>query len=187
MPTTGLPRAMRGRDLPPQGVAYAAAARDATLAGQIESATLSFEWGPAMLFSDGPAKAQGLVEDKGLMIRKLMDEIGVPEHSVDLGSAYFIPGEKGAASLVANLPRLAWKVTRSEGGRAALDQPGCRWHRGDIDGGAEHHRPPARHRHGHPLAAGGVAAVARPAYSRPPKARTKLTARMMRIRWWAVT
>ena len=85
----------------PQGVAYAAAARDATLVGQIENGTLSFEWVPAKLFSDDPAKAQGLVDGQGLMIRKLMDEIGVPEHSVDLVSAYFIPGEKGADSLAA--------------------------------------------------------------------------------------
>ncbi len=85
----------------PQGVAYAAAARDATLVGQIERGTLSFEWVPAKLFSDDPAKAQGLVDGQGLMIRKLMDEIGAPERSVDLVSAYFIPGGKGADSLAA--------------------------------------------------------------------------------------
>ena len=69
-----------------------------------------------------------LIEDQRAdMKRKLMNEIGVPEHSVDLVSAYFIPGEKGAASLVANLPRLAWKVTRSEGG-------GLLWTSQDADG-----------------------------------------------------
>ena len=82
-----------------QGVAYAAAVRDTTLVKEIESGTLSFEWVPAKLFSDDPAKAQGLVDNRGLMISKLMEEIGVPEQSVDLISAYFIPGTKGAERL----------------------------------------------------------------------------------------
>ena len=100
MPPTGLPSGTRW-STSPQGVAYAAAARDTTLVRQIESGTLSFDWVPATLFSDDPAKAQGLVDNDELMVRKLMDEIGLPIHTVDIISAYFIPGTKGAESLAA--------------------------------------------------------------------------------------
>ena len=80
----------------PQGVAYAGAVRGSTLVRHIEDGTLPLEWVPARLFSDDPAKAEGLVEREGLMIQRLMDEIGTPSRSVDIVSAYFIPGVRGA-------------------------------------------------------------------------------------------
>lgn len=80
----------------PQGAAYAEAVQASTLVSQLGDQTLRFEWVPARLFSDDPAKALGLVDDGNLMIQQLMAEIGTPEHSIDFVSAYFIPGVNGA-------------------------------------------------------------------------------------------
>ncbi len=83
----------------PQGLAYSQAVRDSTLVRKLEAGDLPFEWVSAKLFSDDPAKALGRVHDDDLMIEKLLQAIGTPEHSIDLVSAYFIPGVGGAASL----------------------------------------------------------------------------------------
>ncbi len=85
----------------PQGIAYLDAILSSPLVQQIKDGTLPFEWVPAMLFSDDPAKAEGKVDPGNLMIEKLVAEIGVAKHSVDLISAYFIPGPVGTADLAA--------------------------------------------------------------------------------------
>lgn len=85
----------------PQGVAYASAIAGSGLVRGLKDRSLPLEWVPAKLFSDDPAKAQGLVDPGNLMIDRLMAEIGTPTQSVDLVSAYFIPGAAGTADLAA--------------------------------------------------------------------------------------
>ncbi len=83
----------------PQGVAYAEAVRASSLVRHLEDRTLGLEWVPTKLFSDDPAKAEGKGDPQGLMIQKLMAEIGTPETEFDMVSAYLIPGTRGAERL----------------------------------------------------------------------------------------
>ncbi|MCA0273145.1 MAG: phospholipase D family protein [Proteobacteria bacterium] len=85
----------------PQGIAYGEAVLESSLVKGLQGGTAPLEWVGAKLFSDDPAKAQGLVDPGNLMIEKLMAEIGRPERSVDLISAYFIPGPIGTADMAA--------------------------------------------------------------------------------------
>jgi cardiolipin synthase C len=85
----------------PQGVAYARAIADSGIVRGIKDHLLPFEWVPAKLFSDDPAKAEGRVDTGNLMIEKLIAEIGKPSTSVDLVSAYFIPGTAGTVEMAA--------------------------------------------------------------------------------------
>lgn len=85
----------------PQGAAYAEAIAASTLVRSIRDGTLALEWVPARLFSDDPAKAEGRVDPGDLMIERLIAEIGRPAASVDLVSAYFIPGPTGTARMTA--------------------------------------------------------------------------------------
>ncbi|MCB2110071.1 MAG: phospholipase D family protein [Defluviimonas sp.] len=83
-----------------QGMAYGEAVRATPIVAHLEAGTLPLEWVPATLFSDDPAKAEGLAEREELMIQKLMAAIGTPAHSVDIVSAYFIPGVRGTERIV---------------------------------------------------------------------------------------
>lgn len=85
----------------PQGVAYASAIAGSGIVRGIRERFLPLEWVPARLFSDDPAKAQGKVDRGNLMIDRLVAEIGTPAQSVDLVSAYFIPGPVGTADMTA--------------------------------------------------------------------------------------
>lgn len=84
-----------------QGVAYAGAIAGSTLVRGLREGSLPLEWVPAKLFSDDPAKALGEVDPGNLMIDRLTAEIGRPATSVDLVSAYFIPGPVGTADIAA--------------------------------------------------------------------------------------
>ena len=83
-----------------QGRSYAAYVHDSSFVEDLLNATLRLEWVPARLFSDDPDKVLGLDDDGDLMIRRLFAEIGHPEHSLDVVSAYFIPGASATAQLV---------------------------------------------------------------------------------------
>lgn len=85
----------------PQGVAYASAIAGSTLVRGIKDHSLLLEWVPARLFSDDPAKAEGRVDPGNLMIDKLIADISDAVASVDLVSAYFIPGPAGTAEMAA--------------------------------------------------------------------------------------
>ncbi len=96
-PLPGSEGALEARDATlrqtPQGIAYAEVVRASELRTQIDSGTLPLEWVAAEVFSDDPAKVLGEVTDDGLLMKRLMAEIGVPEASFDIISAYFIPGD----------------------------------------------------------------------------------------------
>ena len=77
----------------PGGTEYDAAIRDSTLIGALDDDSDTFDWVELDLVSDDPAKGQGKVTEDLLMHRRLSDILDQPETSVDLVSAYFIPGE----------------------------------------------------------------------------------------------
>ena len=54
---------------------------------------LEFEWTEVTLVSDDPAKGLGKAKDRDLLFPQLLSLIATPTHSVDLVSAYFIPGK----------------------------------------------------------------------------------------------
>lgn len=61
--------------------------------------TMPLEWVPTLLFSDDPAKALGLDEGSDRLVPRLFAEIGTPERSLDIISAYFIPGTPATEQL----------------------------------------------------------------------------------------
>ncbi len=76
-----------------QARAYSEVVRQSATIRQLLTGDLALEWVPALLFSDDPGKGLGLVGASDLMIRRLMSEVGDPEASFDLISAYFIAGD----------------------------------------------------------------------------------------------
>ena len=56
---------------------------------------LQLEWTDVQLLADDPAKGLGIATQDQLMITRLFDLIGDVKTSLDLVSAYFVPGEEG--------------------------------------------------------------------------------------------
>lgn len=81
------------------GAGYQAAVVDNILTRQIEAHDLPFEWGEAVLYVDTPAKGLGEASDDELVVEQLFALAGEVEQSMDLVSAYFIPGPRGAELL----------------------------------------------------------------------------------------
>lgn len=81
------------------GAGYQKAIRDNELADRIAARDLPFEWSAVELFVDDPAKGLGEVEDENLMVERLITFAESSETSLDLVSAYFIPGPRGAELL----------------------------------------------------------------------------------------
>lgn len=76
-----------------RGRQYAEYVHSSAFSDALMAMTLPMEWVPVMLFSDSPGKVLGQDNDRDLLIRRLLTEIGTPQHSFDLISAYFVPGE----------------------------------------------------------------------------------------------
>ncbi|MDH3263800.1 MAG: phospholipase D family protein, partial [Paracoccaceae bacterium] len=93
----------------PGSEAYGAASDDSTLVADLLSGTVSLDWVPAAIVSDDPAKGLGLADSEGLMIARLAEILAEPEARVELISAYFIPGRRGA-DLIADLARSGIRV-----------------------------------------------------------------------------
>ncbi len=83
------------------GAGYQEAIRENALAAGIAARDLKFEWNEVTLFVDDPAKGLGQVEAQDLMIERLIEIAGQSQTSLDLVSAYFIPGPRGAELLEA--------------------------------------------------------------------------------------
>lgn len=83
------------------GQAYAEYVHSSTFTSQLLDQSLPLQWEPFQLFSDPPGKVLGLADDDELMVRRLLAEIGTPERSMDLVSAYFIPGRLATDRLLA--------------------------------------------------------------------------------------
>lgn len=76
---------------------------DALIAG-----TLPLEWVPVTLLSDDPAKGLGRVPGRQILFVQLMRFLSAPERTVDLVSAYFVPGRQ----FTRRLTRLAGEGVR---------------------------------------------------------------------------
>lgn len=69
------------------------------LIARLGQGTLAIEWTDVKLVSDDPAKGLGEASPEQLMISKLFAITGKPERTLDLISAYFVPGARGAEIL----------------------------------------------------------------------------------------
>jgi putative cardiolipin synthase len=56
---------------------------------------LAFEWAPAHMLSDDPAKGLGLAAPEEMLPHKLVEAIGRPRAALDLVSPYFVPTAAG--------------------------------------------------------------------------------------------
>ena len=83
----------------PAGRRYAEYVHSSAFSDALMAMTLPMDWVPVQLFSDAPEKVLGGDQDSDLMIRRLFAEIGTPHSSLDLISAYFIPGASATAQL----------------------------------------------------------------------------------------
>ena len=82
-----------------RGSDYAEAVADAPVLSRVLAGEDVLEWTTVTLVSDDPAKGLGQAEAEGLLIGRLPQIIGEPERSLDLVSAYLIPGEVGTAQI----------------------------------------------------------------------------------------
>lgn len=78
---------------------YLTAIAHSRLGQSVAEGSLTLEWVPVTLLSDDPAKGLGAVTRDRLLIHQLAKIIESAKVSVDLISAYFIPGDLGTAAL----------------------------------------------------------------------------------------
>ena len=83
----------------PEARGYLEALRDSALARGIAERSVRFDWVPARVLVDDPAKTLGEAPDSVLLLSGLMRAIGRPRQSFDLVSPYFVPGKAGARAL----------------------------------------------------------------------------------------
>lgn len=83
----------------PEGRLYFEQLQNSRLVAQIRTGELAFEWTNVTLVSDDPAKGMGQAEHKDMLFPQLMALLSRPTHSVDLVSAYFIPGNEFTEAL----------------------------------------------------------------------------------------
>ena len=81
------------------GSEYVGALRDSPLVRAIVSNALELEWAAVTLISDSPAKATGEITRNDLLMSRVAELLQTPVRSVDLVSAYFIPGTRGTEFL----------------------------------------------------------------------------------------
>lgn len=78
---------------------YAAALLASPIVRNLMAGTLALHWAETRLVADDPAKGLGKVPPDRLMIVQLAEIIGTVRSSLDLISAYFVPGDRGVAAL----------------------------------------------------------------------------------------
>ncbi|MGJ8546890.1 MAG: phospholipase D family protein [Sulfitobacter sp.] len=78
---------------------YETALTQTPLVQSLRRGTLPLEWAAVELVSDDPAKGLGHAAKDQLMIVRLGEILGEAEQSIDLVSAYFVPGPRGASHL----------------------------------------------------------------------------------------
>jgi putative cardiolipin synthase len=72
--------------------------RDSSFVAQMGARSLPFEWAATRLVSDDPAKTLNRAPDSSRLVPQLRDLVGAPAHTLDMVSAYFVPGETGTAA-----------------------------------------------------------------------------------------
>lgn len=90
--TAGLDAALAAVAQSTEAVAFHEAVRTSTLVRSLIDGSLEHEWVRTELFSDDPAKGLGLADEDQLLIADLAPIFQATESSIDLISAYFIPG-----------------------------------------------------------------------------------------------
>ncbi|WP_413875931.1 phospholipase D family protein [Albidovulum sp.] len=78
----------------PDGMRYLERLRDSSIVRNLFAGTLALEWTGVTLVSDDPAKGLGKAATRDLLFPQLMALLSRPQHSVDLVSAYFVPGRR---------------------------------------------------------------------------------------------
>jgi cardiolipin synthase C len=90
----------------PRAVRYAQAVRSQQLVAQMLAGTIPFEWVPARVVADDPAKVLNPPKRTEYeMAPRLQEALGRPERELLLVSPYFVPGPEGTAALVALVAR----------------------------------------------------------------------------------
>ena len=82
-----------------EGRLYAERLRKSKIVAEIASGAVAFEWTRVTLVSDDPAKGLGEAEVSDLLFPQLMELLSRPGFSVDLVSAYFVPGRRFTEAL----------------------------------------------------------------------------------------
>ncbi|WP_173930964.1 phospholipase D family protein [Chelativorans sp. Marseille-P2723] len=82
-----------------EGRLYFERLRSSELVGDLIAGRPDFEWTEVTLVSDDPAKGLGKAENRDLLFPQLMSLLSMPTRSVDLVSAYFIPGRTFSRAL----------------------------------------------------------------------------------------
>jgi putative cardiolipin synthase len=84
----------------PAAAKYLEAVRATPLVRQILAGSVDFEWAPARLVADDPAKVLNPPDRKDLhMAEHLQEALGRPESELDLVSPYFVPTKEGTQDL----------------------------------------------------------------------------------------
>lgn len=95
-----LDRALKAAQAQPDAEAYREAIATSDFVQGLTDRTLEPEWVETRLVSDDPAKGLGRLKSRdGLMINQLAAILDTAETSVDLISAYFVPGDRLIAAL----------------------------------------------------------------------------------------
>lgn len=82
----------------PAALAYVESVQSLPIVDQMLSGTLPFEWAPARMVSDDPAKGVGKAPRRALLAAALHEAIGEPQRETKLVSGYFVPGSAGTAA-----------------------------------------------------------------------------------------
>ena len=83
-----------------EGQGYYERLANSNLVTRIVAGELTFEWTEIVLVSDDPAKGLGEAENSDLLFPQLMQLLARPTHSIDLVSAYFVPGKQFTETLM---------------------------------------------------------------------------------------
>lgn len=84
----------------PAAVQFMQAINGSPLVRQLLEHGVEFEWAPARMISDDPAKGLGLAPPEQLFGEQLREVIGEPTKDVELVAAYYIPAMAGVNSFV---------------------------------------------------------------------------------------
>jgi cardiolipin synthase C len=89
----------------PGNAQYAAAVASTPLVKSLMAGTLSFDWAETILVADDPAKGLGRVPREQLLAGRLSPIVSEAAESIDLISAYFVPGTRGSDLLAKAVAR----------------------------------------------------------------------------------
>ena len=78
-----------------EAAAYRKALADSGFVKDLMSQSLYFEWAPAQMISDDPAKGLGEADKAHMMPHLLRKMLGTPTHDLMLVSSYFVPTDGG--------------------------------------------------------------------------------------------